>query len=91
MKTYNDMITAFNKKYEATDKLELSIKLKEKELEKVYLQSTLPNKPDVPRIRELLLNCLEQHYGDLSQAVSRPDQATTTLKAIKSLLDHYDL
>lgn len=62
---------------------------KEKSLEKVYLQSSLPAEPDRDRIRQLLLQCLEHHYGSLSEAVIVPDKASKTLQAIKQLLDEY--
>lgn len=64
---------------------------KEKALEKVYLASSLPAEPDRDRIRQLLMNCLEHHYGNLGDAVVIPDKSTQALKAIKKLLDGYDL
>jgi predicted nucleotidyltransferase len=38
---------------------------KEKALEDVYLKSTLQHKPDETKIKDLLLECLEMHYGSL--------------------------
>ena len=38
---------------------------KEKQLEELYIKSTLPNTPDEQRIKALLLQCLEQHYWSL--------------------------
>jgi predicted nucleotidyltransferase len=59
---------------------------KEKALERVYLESALPALPDMTLIRELLFNCLEQHYGRLD-AVARPDRASSILRQIRYLLD----
>lgn len=59
---------------------------REKELEQAYQNSTLPHKPDEGRIRQLLINCLEHHYGDLSSAVIDVDQATRTLNEIGVLI-----
>jgi predicted nucleotidyltransferase len=42
---------------------------KEKELESAYTNSKLPHSPDEKRIKQLLLNCLEQHFGTLEGAV----------------------
>lgn len=42
---------------------------KEKDLEKVYIESTLPHSPDENKIKTLLLECLEMHYGSLSEAI----------------------
>lgn len=64
---------------------------KEKQLEKVYLQSILPTEPNVAGIRQLLMDCLEHHDGSLSAAVSMPDDSLKTLQQIKCLLDKHDL
>ena len=60
---------------------------KEKDLETVYAESTLPWGPDVNKIRELLMNCLEDHYGTLDKCVERPDQYVAVLRDIKALLE----
>lgn len=36
------------------------------DLEIIYTNSSLPDHPPEKELRELLLNCLEEHYGDLS-------------------------
>lgn len=41
---------------------------KEAELETLYLNCKLPNEPDEDKIKRLLLHCLEEHYGSLSNA-----------------------
>jgi len=43
---------------------------KEKVLEEVYAKSTLPWGPDEPRIKQLLLDCLEHHFGSLDKCVA---------------------
>lgn len=51
---------------------------KEADLEKVYLESKLQHSPDEEAIKNLLMNCLEHHYGSLKDAVKiegRSDQA----------------
>ena len=42
---------------------------------KVYAESKLRATPDEERIRSLLLNCLEDHYGRLEDCVVDPDRA----------------
>ncbi|ARU54247.1 nucleotidyltransferase [Oleiphilus messinensis] len=64
---------------------------KEKTLERRYEQSSLPPTPDVDKIRNLLLECLEHHYGNLSAVVPRRNAADQTLNAIKHLVDDYML
>ncbi|KKN58794.1 hypothetical protein LCGC14_0548890 [marine sediment metagenome] len=42
---------------------------KEIELETLYQNSSLPYSPDEHAIKQLLLNCLEQHYGSIDMIV----------------------
>ena len=48
---------------------------KESQLEKVYAESKLRATPDEPKIRSLLVNCLEEHYGSLEDCLVNPDRA----------------
>lgn len=60
---------------------------KEKTLEKLYESSTLPYGPDEDKIRELLLNCLEHHYGSLENCVVTEDAAVRALRQIAEVVD----
>jgi len=60
---------------------------KEKTLEELYTKSKLPHKPDEKKIKELLLNCLEHHYGNLSNCIVTQDRYITGLKDIRTILD----
>lgn len=60
---------------------------KEEHLTKLYEQSTLQHSPDEPKIRQLLLDCLESHYGNLSECVVNVDKATETLREVKELIE----
>jgi predicted nucleotidyltransferase len=60
--------------------------IKEKELEKAYHYSTLRNTPDEKGIKQLLINCLEEHYGNLSDCVINVDQALEALRKINAIL-----
>ncbi|MFM9960448.1 MAG: DNA polymerase beta superfamily protein [Planctomycetaceae bacterium] len=62
---------------------------KERQLEQLYVDSKLPAVPDEARIKTLLLNCLEEHYGKLDDCVVRVDAATTALREIQSVLERY--
>jgi len=42
---------------------------KEKSLEELYTKSNLPHSPNEERIKTILLECLEMHYGSLDEAV----------------------
>jgi hypothetical protein len=59
---------------------------REKALETSYANSKLPHSPDEKQIKQLLIDCLEHHYGDLSSSVIKPDQATETIQKIVDVL-----
>lgn len=59
---------------------------KEKALESVYLNSTIPHKPDQDKIKQVLLNCLEMQYGDLEHCVKVPEKSDKVLEEITKIL-----
>lgn len=61
--------------------------IKEKELEKVYHESKLPWGPNEGKIKELLLQCLEHHYGSLDKCVERVDKYEIAVGKIREILD----
>lgn len=60
---------------------------KEVQLEKLYHDSSLPYKPDEEEIKTLLLECLEEHYGDLSGAVVSEKGVVSALRQITEVVD----
>ena len=64
---------------------------KELALEKAYSESTLPYKADEVKIKQLLLDCLEDHYGDLSSAIVVEKNMRVFGEELRSLLNKYDL
>jgi hypothetical protein len=69
------------------EKIREYFSIKEKSLEVAYHSSKLPYGPDEEKIKKLLLECLEEHYGDLSHAVVMPDKAIQALRDISSIID----
>jgi predicted nucleotidyltransferase len=63
--------------------------LKEKALEELYTSSKLQHKPDERAIKQLLLHCLEEHYGSLDGCIVNPDEAVTALREVNAVLDKY--
>jgi hypothetical protein len=55
-------------------------------LRKVYDESALRERPDVVQIRQILLNCLEMHYGSMEQCVVSLDKYQQALKEIKQII-----
>ena len=64
---------------------------KEHALETAYANSHLPHGPDEARIKELLMNCLEHHYGDLSTAVKRETSVDQVLNDLEAVLRKHRL
>jgi predicted nucleotidyltransferase len=61
--------------------------MKELTLEKLVVESKLQEKTDKDKIRELLLRCIEQHYGSLSKSFSTVSRERQTLEQIKQILN----
>ena len=61
---------------------------REKTLEKLYNESTLQHSPDEGKIKALLLQCLEHHYGSLDKlGYVAPDAAMIALGEIRSIVE----
>jgi hypothetical protein len=58
----------------------------EQRLQTIYDESNLRSYPDVKSIRQLLLDCLEMHYGSLDNCISRLDKYEVAIRDIKQLL-----
>ena len=61
---------------------------KESELETLYTNSKLRYSPDEESIKQLLLNCLEHHYGNLGNIVSQPDKYKNVLFKIQKEIEN---
>ncbi len=55
-------------------------------LEEVFLKSDLQEVPSESRVKQLLLECLEAHYGNLTKLISVPNQAEQALRDIDATL-----
>jgi predicted nucleotidyltransferase len=60
---------------------------KELQLEKAFSESTLPQKPDEAKIKALLIQCLEEHYGSLSNFIAQIGWAEQTLKDLDETIN----
>ena len=65
------------------DKITEYFEEKEKYLEKLYIDSKLQHKPDEKLIKNLLLSCLEHHYGSLDGCINITE--SEGLKAVRKL------
>lgn len=62
---------------------------KEKHLENLYATSTLRHSPDEEEIKELLLNCLEVHYGSLYNAIKKEVPVERLIREMQDVIDKY--
>lgn len=53
------------------EQIEEYFKFKEKQLEELYISSSLRYSPDEEKIKNLLLECLEMHFGSLDGAIEK--------------------
>jgi len=60
---------------------------KEQQLESVYADSHLRNKPNVAKVKQILIDCLEMHYGSLDKVLNIPGKSDMILQEIRSILD----
>ncbi len=70
------------------DRLQSFFAKKEKQLEELYVKSTLRNCPDDVVIKTLLLNLIEEHYGSISEYL-RNDNTNSLIKDIDSVILKY--
>ncbi len=60
---------------------------KEHALEALYVSSTLRHSPDQDAIKQLLLDCLEEHYGSLDGCIVTDNQPIIALRNIADIID----
>jgi len=62
---------------------------KEKELSSLYTSSKLPHRPDETKIKTILNNCLEEHFGDLGNASLIKGSVESLIFEIEHVLTKY--
>ena len=76
------------------DKIREWFDTKEKDMERLYhadeKEVALPYYPDEEAIKQVLIECLEMHYGSLSKAVSRPAAADLIINELKSIIHRFE-
>lgn len=62
---------------------------KERDLETLYTNSSLRHSPKEGAIKELLLKCLEEHFGSLDKCVTRDVNINNVLDEMQTLITKY--
>ena len=72
------------------EKIKVWFSEREVGLQTLYEKSSLPASPREEEIKNLLLSCLEYHYGHLSEeCVVITDKATLAMREVRSIVDKY--
>lgn len=84
----NDQLKAIRKGDWPLDAVFAHFDERTKTLEKLYPESNaVPHGPPEEALKELLLECLEHHYGSLAKVVERPNREKVMLEKIRQVLD----
>jgi uncharacterized protein len=83
----NEQLKAIRRGEWTEERLRAWFAEKESHLERLYAESTLRSTPDEDRIKALLRQCLEEHYGSLEGCLVDPDRAVVALRNIQAELD----
>lgn len=62
---------------------------KEKSLEEVYTKSKLPYEADEAKVKSILLECLEMHYGSLDKVVAKDVSSKALMNDLEALVRRY--
>lgn len=62
---------------------------KQKVFEELYISSKLQHRPDEDKIKAVLLNCLEHHYGSIDNCVAILNKEQLAVQEIKAILEKY--
>ena len=72
------------------DRLKVFLYSKEKDLDDVYNKSSLRYRPNEQAIKELLLNCMEMHYGKIATELHVSGDVNTLIAELKSVMEKYE-
>jgi predicted nucleotidyltransferase len=71
------------------ERVEEYFQMREKYLEEVYQKSTLPHSPDEQKIKNLLLSCLEEFYGNLNNCIKTLGTTEQIINDLKLIVNKY--
>ena len=60
---------------------------KDRILQKLYETSSLPHSPPEDKIKDLLLRCLEEHYGNIDSCVIQSDKYKVCIDKVRDILN----
>jgi hypothetical protein len=81
----NEQLKAIRRGEWKIEDIEVYFQDKEKQLERIYAESRLPWGPDEAKIKALLVNCLEHHYGSLEGVYVEPDRYEQGMRQVAEI------
>jgi predicted nucleotidyltransferase len=81
-----EMLKAIRRGEYTLEQIEQYFKAKDMLIENLYNKSSLPYSPNVAGIKTLLLNCLEEFYGDISNCVAVENKYSQAIKDIQKIV-----
>ena len=85
-----DMLKSIRSGEWSIDRIKEFCSQKERHLDDLYQKSTLRHSPDEEAIKDILMGCLEQHYGSLNTAVKREVPIDRMIAELKLVLEKYN-
>jgi predicted nucleotidyltransferase len=85
----NEILKSVRRGEWTLERLESWFEETEKTLEAIAAESKLPHKPNMGVLTELLMNCIESHYGTVSKLVTLTDTESTLLGELKAVIERY--
>jgi predicted nucleotidyltransferase len=85
----NEILKAIRRGEWTLERLEDWFAQKEMALEEVVLKSTLRRTPDYDKLRILLFECIESHYGTISKFITVTGKDETLLRELRAVIDRY--
>lgn len=73
------------------DQIEDYFGRKQSQLEQIYSDSKLPSSPNIDKIKSIMLDCIEQHFGTIKDCIVAENSSVKALREIKQIVDSLDL
>lgn len=89
LRKHKEHVKAVKKGEVTIDEVRRWFEEKSRTIEKLYQESTLRTHPDEGKIKNLLLRCLETHYGSLEKCISEVGKSEQALAEIREVLTKY--
>jgi predicted nucleotidyltransferase len=85
----NEQLKSIRRGEWGLDRIVTFFESREKSLDLIYAQSTLRHEPDEKVIKNMLLHCLEIHYGSLDNAIKKDNNIVQMINELENVIQKY--